>query len=100
MNDTIEHFLSSQVCLRKKSKLHDTENRARGTYVNKKQDRTKLCSRNSSPPNNWDFFIRKLDVDPRREDDASPMSSFGYMLRPTYLFMDRMITPIIVHRIS
>ena len=42
----------------------------------------------------------KLDVDPRRDDDASPMSSYGYMLRPTCMFMDRMIAPIIVHSIS
>ena len=26
---------------------------------------------------------KKLDVDPRRDDDASPMSSYGCMLRPT-----------------
>ena len=27
--------------------------------------------------------IEKLDVDPRRDDDASPMSSYRCMLRPT-----------------
>ena len=27
--------------------------------------------------------IRKLDVDPRRDDDASSMSSYRCMLRPT-----------------
>ena len=25
----------------------------------------------------------KLDIDPERDDDASPMSSYGCMLRPT-----------------
>ena len=39
----------------------------------------------------------KLDVDPRRDDDASPMSSYRCMLRPTSMFMDRMIAPINVH---
>ena len=29
--------------------------------------------------------IDELDVDPRRDDDASPMSSYGCMLRPTYM---------------
>ena len=42
----------------------------------------------------------KLDVDPRRDDDASPMSSYRCMLRPTRMFMDRMIAPINVHSIS
>ena len=28
---------------------------------------------------------QKLDVDPRRDDDASPMSSYGCMLRPTWM---------------
>ena len=42
----------------------------------------------------------KLDVDPRRDDDASPMSSYRCMLRPTWMFMDRMIAPINVHSIS
>ena len=27
----------------------------------------------------------RLDVDPRRDDDASPMSSYGCMLRPTWM---------------
>ena len=30
-----------------------------------------------------DESIDILDVDPRRDDDASPMSSYGCMLRPT-----------------
>ena len=29
--------------------------------------------------------INKLDVDPRRDDDASPMSSYRCMLRPTWM---------------
>ena len=28
-------------------------------------------------------FDTKLDVDPRRDDDASPMSSYRCLLRPT-----------------
>ena len=43
---------------------------------------------------------KQLDVDPRRDDDASPMSSYRCMLRPTWMFMDRMIAPINVHSIS
>ena len=27
--------------------------------------------------------IKKLDVDPQRDDDASPMSTYRCMLRPT-----------------
>ena len=27
----------------------------------------------------------KLDLDPRRDDDASPMSSYGCLLRPTWM---------------
>ena len=42
----------------------------------------------------------KLDVDPRRDYDASPMSSYRCMLRPTWMFLDRMIAPINVHSIS
>ena len=42
----------------------------------------------------------KLDVDPRRDDDAFLMSSYRCMLRPTCMFMDRMIAPINVHSIS
>ena len=45
-------------------------------------------------------YETKLDVDPRRDDDASPMSSYRCMLRPTWMFMDRMIAPINVHSIS
>ena len=30
-----------------------------------------------------DNNVDKLDVDPRRDDDASPMSSYRFMLRPT-----------------
>ena len=45
-------------------------------------------------------IIYELDVDPRRDDDASPMSSYRCMLRPTWMFMDRMIAPINVHSIS
>ena len=30
-------------------------------------------------------FVSKLDVDPRRDDDASPMSSYRCMLRPTWM---------------
>ena len=29
---------------------------------------------------------KKLDVDPQRDDDASPMSSYRCMLRPTWMF--------------
>ena len=32
-----------------------------------------------------------LDVDLRRDDDASPLSSYRWLLRPTWMFMDRMI---------
>ena len=37
---------------------------------------------------NFDFKIRrdhqnKLDVDPQKDDDASPMSTYRCMLRPT-----------------
>ena len=43
----------------------------------------------------WEYEgIRELDVNPRRDDDASPMSSYRCMLRPTWMFMDRMIAPI------
>ena len=42
----------------------------------------------------------QLDVDPRRDDNASPMSSYRCMLRPTWKFMDRMIAPINVFSIS
>ena len=45
-------------------------------------------------------FYFKLDVDPRRDDKASPMSSNRCMLRPSWMFMDRMIAPINVHSIS
>ena len=31
------------------------------------------------------FPIMKLDVDPRRDENASPMSSYRCMLRPSYL---------------
>ena len=48
----------------------------------------------------WIILPRKQDVDPRRDDDASPMSSYRCMLRPTWMFMDRMIAPINVHSIS
>ena len=34
------------------------------------------------------------------DDDASPMSSRMCMLRPTWMFMDRIIAPIDVHSIS
>ena len=44
-----------------------------------------------------DHTINKLDVDHQRDDDASLMSSYGCMLRPTCMFMDRMIAPINVH---
>ena len=47
-----------------------------------------------------DAFKQKLDVDPQRDDDASPMSSYGCMLRPTWMFMNRMIAPINVHSMS
>ena len=33
-------------------------------------------------------------------DDASPMSLYRSMLRPTSMLMDRMIAPINVHRIT
>ena len=29
------------------------------------------------------FVNCKLDVDPQRDDDASPMSSYRFLLRPT-----------------
>ena len=32
-----------------------------------------------------DSFIVKLDVDPQRDDDASPMSTYRCMLRPTWM---------------
>ena len=32
-----------------------------------------------------DETVRKLDVDPQRDDDASPMSSYRCMLRPTWM---------------
>ena len=54
----------------------------------------------SMPPRYLTNINNKLDVDPQRDDDASPMSSYGYMLRPTCMFMDRMIAPIIVQSIS
>ena len=31
----------------------------------------------------WKLFVFKLDVDPQRDDDASPMSTYRCMLRPT-----------------
>ena len=31
------------------------------------------------------IFIRELDVDPQRDDDASPMSTYRCMLRPTWM---------------
>ena len=31
----------------------------------------------------WHRYYRLLDVDPRRDDDASPMSSYRCMLKPT-----------------
>ena len=34
---------------------------------------------------NWIQFF-KLDVDPQRDDDASPMSTYRCMLRPTWMF--------------
>ena len=40
------------------------------------------------------FMIGLLDVDHRRDEDASPMSSYRCMLRPTWMFMDRMIATI------
>ena len=46
------------------------------------------------------YLHLELDVDPRRDDDASPMSSYRCMLRPTWMFMDRMIASINVHSIS
>ena len=52
------------------------------------------------PPPIFGELYSELDVDPRRDDDASPMSSYGCMLRPTWMFMDRMIAPINVHSIS
>ena len=39
-------------------------------------------------------------IDPWKHDDASPMSSYRCMLRPTWMFMDRMIAPINVQSIS
>ena len=30
---------------------------------------------------------KKLDVDPQRDDDASPMSTYRYMLRPTWMLI-------------
>ena len=33
-------------------------------------------------------LIKKLDVDPHRDDDASPMSTYRCMLRPRYLNVD------------
>ena len=41
----------------------------------------------------------ELDVDPRRDDDASPMSLYRCMLRPTWMFIDRMIAQNNVHSI-
>ena len=32
-------------------------------------------------------IIKKLDVDPQRGDDASPMSTYGCMLRPTWMLI-------------
>ena len=34
---------------------------------------------------NPDYQIIKLDVDPQRNDDASPMSTYRCMLRPTWM---------------
>ena len=34
-----------------------------------------------------DKSINKLDVDPRRDDDASPMSSHSFMLKPTSMIL-------------
>ena len=31
------------------------------------------------------FYVLKLDVDPQRDDDASPMSTYRCMLRPTWM---------------
>ena len=42
----------------------------------------------------------QLEVDPRRDEDVSPMSSYRCKLRPTWMFMDRMIAPINVHSTS
>ena len=42
-------------------------------------------------------FHNKLDVDSQRDEDESPMSSYRCMLRPTWMFMDKMIAPINVH---
>ena len=36
----------------------------------------------------------ELDVDPRRDDDASSVLSYMCVLRPTWMFMNRMIAPI------
>ena len=36
-------------------------------------------------PPSYDKNFKKLDVDPRRYDDASPMSSYRCMLRPTWM---------------
>ena len=43
-----------------------------GEQIASNQTRDFLCIRNS-----------KLDVDPQRDDDASPMSTYRCMLRPT-----------------
>ena len=62
------------------------------TFVKKKKKRKKKPV--------YNFYNFKLDVDPRRDENASPMSSSRCMLRPTCMFMDRMIAPINVHSIS
>ena len=50
-----------------------------------------LFSTNASPPrlhkHNTTIIIFKLDVDPRRDDDASPMSSYRCKLRPTWMLI-------------
>ena len=33
------------------------------------------------------FFENKLDVDPQRDDDASPMSTYRCMFRPTWMLI-------------
>ena len=45
---------------------------------------------NENERNNMDNKMNfELDVDPQRDDDASPMS-YGCMLRPTWMFMENM----------
>ena len=83
---------------------HSRMNQARSEEEEKertgKTEARRLMERKAAQQNKNLFEQLKLDVDPRRDDDASPMSSYRCMSRPTSLFMDRMIAPINVQSIS